>query len=204
MKRAVIKKTTIAAALVVSLCVATVAGSQTRLPAFDQAREWAARGEESRRKWDLGKADASFREALALDPANLNAALGMARLARATFKYAEALRSLNAADAYHHNAPELLAEYGFLYLAAEEPGRARRYFEEALRFDPSSMVLAIGRAGVDLLERDYAVAERRLRECLIRDSKNSRVLLMLARVLVERNQNAEAGAPIRCRVRCPK
>ena len=193
MKRAVINRTTIAAALVVSVCVTAVGNSQNLAPAFDLAREWAARGEESRRKWDLAKAEASFREALALDPANLNAALGMARLARAKFKYAEALRLLNEAARYHPNAPELLSEYGFLYLAAEEPGRSRRYFEEALRFDPSSLALAIGRAGVDLLERDYAAAERRLRECLARGAKNSRVLLMLARVLVEKNQNVEAG-----------
>ena len=194
MKRSGTNRSTIAAALVFSVCAAIVGNSQNRAPAIDVARETAARGEEFRRKWDLAKAEASFREALAIDPANLDAALGMARLARATFKYAEALRLLNEAARYHQNAPELLSEYGFVYLAAEEPGRARRYFEEALRFDPSSLAPAIGRAGVDLLERDYDAAEGRLRACLARGAKNSRVLLMLARVLVEKNQNGEAGA----------
>ena len=194
MKLTVINRIRIAVLLLFSLCVATFADSQSRLATLDKARDSVARGEESRRKWDLAKAETSFREALALDPANLHAALGMARIARARFKYAEELRLLNEASRYHRNAPELLCEYGFLYLAAEEPGRARRYFEEALRFDPSSVALAVGRAGVDLMERDYALAERRLRECLARGARNSRVLMMLARVLVEKNQNLEAGA----------
>jgi tetratricopeptide (TPR) repeat protein len=193
MKRGAIKITTIAAALVFS-CAAIVARSQSTTSSIDLARETATRGEQFRRKWDLAKAEVSFREALALDPANLNAVLGLARLARTTFRYAEALRLLNEASRYHRNAPELLSEYGFVYLAAEEPGRARRYFEEALRFDPSSLASSVGRAGVDLLERDYAAAESRLNAGLARDAKNSRVLLMLARVLVEKNQNVEAGA----------
>ena len=194
MKRGVVSSTTIAAALVFSACATLVVNSQNMPSAIDLARETAVRGEDYRRKWDLGKAEASFREALALDPANLAAAVGLARLARTTFKYADALRLLNEAARYHKNAPELLSEYGNVYLAAEEPGRARRYFEEALRFDPSSLATAVGRAGVDLLERDYAAAEARLRACLARDARNSRVLLMLARVLVEKNQNTEAGA----------
>ena len=111
--------------LLVSMGVAAFADSRDRLPGFDKARDSAARGEEARRKWDLGKDETFFREALALDPANLQAALGMARIARARFKYAEALRLLNEASRYHHNDPEILSEYGFLYLAAEEPGRAR-------------------------------------------------------------------------------
>src|SRR5882672_5068068 len=132
MKRGLFNRNSIAAALVVSVFVTTFAHSQNRAAAFDLAGDWAARGEESRRKWDLAEAETSFREALALDPANLHAELGMARVARVKFKYAEALRFLNEAAKYHHNAPELLSEFGFLYLAAEEPGRARRYFAEAL------------------------------------------------------------------------
>jgi len=57
------------------------------------ASEAARRGEELRRKWELDGAAAAFREALTLDPKNLEAALGLAKIARVRFDYKESLRT---------------------------------------------------------------------------------------------------------------
>jgi tetratricopeptide (TPR) repeat protein len=157
------------------------------------ARDLAASGEQLRRRGNLSKAEAAFREALSLDPTSLAATLGLARTARSRFEYAEALNHLNRVK-HNRDSAELLTEYGFLYLAAEEPTRARGYFDEALKRDQSSISATVGRAGVDLLEREYAKAEARLRDCLKSSPRSSRALVMMGRVLLERNKNNESEA----------
>lgn len=155
------------------------------------------RGEELRRKWNLDAADAAFREAVALEPASLEAVLGLARVGKARLEYARTLGLLNQGASEHPNSPDVLIEYGSVYLAAEEPDRARRYFEEALRISPSDAAGIVGLAGADLLERDYDNATSILRDLLVWESKNSSAHAMLARVLLENNRNAEAAEEAR-------
>ena len=52
-------------------------------PGTDSASEALRRGEDLRRRWDIEGAEAAFRKAATLEPANLEAALGLARIARA-------------------------------------------------------------------------------------------------------------------------
>lgn len=155
------------------------------------------RAEESRRRWNLDAANAAFREAADLEPANLEAVLGLARVARARLEYAEAIALLDQAASEHPGSPEVLIEYGSVYLAAEEPERARRYFESALRVSSSEASGIVGLAGADLLERNYDKATISLRVLLAREPKNTSVLAMLARVLLENNRNAEAAEEAR-------
>jgi tetratricopeptide (TPR) repeat protein len=169
------------------------AAAQTADASRKLADDLVARGEQLRRRGDLPNAENAFREALGLDSANLGATLGLVRTARAKFEYAEALKHLNRVKD-NRDSPELLTEYGFLYLAAEEPKRARGYFDDALKRDRSNIAATVGRAGVDLLEREYPSAEARLRECLMGSPRSSRALVMLGRVLLERNKNSEAEA----------
>lgn len=161
------------------------------------ATEALRRGEEMRRKWNLDSAEAAFREAAALEPASLEAALGLARIARARLEYAHAIRLLDKAASEHPNSADVLNEYGSVYLAAEEPKRARHYFENALRILASDVAAIIGLAGVDLLERDYDRATRSLRQHLAREPQNSHGHAMLARVLLESNKNSEAAEEAR-------
>jgi tetratricopeptide (TPR) repeat protein len=86
----------------------------------------------------------------------------------------------------------VLNEYGSIYLAAEEPERARQFFESALRISSSDTPAIIGLAGVDLLERNYDSATRSLRLCLEREPQNSPAHAMLARALLEMNEESEA------------
>src|SRR5262245_20592405 len=95
------------------------------------------RGEELRHQWNLDAAETAFHEAAALEPSNLEAVLGLARIARARLEFDRALGFLDKATNEHPNAPNVLTEYGSLYLAAEEPQRARRYFENALQIPGS-------------------------------------------------------------------
>jgi tetratricopeptide (TPR) repeat protein len=155
------------------------------------------RAEELRRRWNLEAANVSFREAADLEPANLAAALGLARVARARLEYARAVGLLNQASREHPDSPDVLVEYGSVYLAAEEPERARLYFDTALRISRSDASGIVGLAGVDLLERNYDKATVSLRDLLVREPKNPPALAMLARVLLENNRNAEAAEEAR-------
>jgi tetratricopeptide (TPR) repeat protein len=157
------------------------------------AREAASRAEELRRKWELAAAETAFREAIRLDPASKEAAIGLSRIARIRFDYAEAVRLLDRAARVHPTSAELQAEYGSIYLAAEEPRRALAYYEKAARLDPSLTAVALGRAGVDLLERDYRSAEARLRLHLTDNPQSARALILLSRVLLENNNTREAA-----------
>jgi Tfp pilus assembly protein PilF len=157
------------------------------------AAEALRRGEELRRNWNLDSAEAAFREAATLEPASLDAALGLARIARARIEYAYAISLLDKAASEHPNSTDVLNEYGSVYLAAEEPKRARAYFERALRTSASDIATIIGLAGVLLLERDYDRATQSLRECLAREPQDSHPHAMLARALLESNKTSEAG-----------
>lgn len=188
-------------ALFISLSTAAVSRAQILSSRYDVANdsssalsnEAARRGEGLRRKWNLEGAEAAFREALAFDPNNVAAALGLARIARVRFDYAGAIRLLDKANKSHPGSAELLEEYGEIYLAAEETGRARDYFERALKIDPLMEAAAIGRARVDLLERDYKSAESRLRALVARNPNNSQTRTWLARALIESNRNRDAA-----------
>lgn len=160
---------------------------------INSAREANRRGEELRRKWELAGAEAAFREAAALDPTNLEAALGLARILQARLDYAGAKRLLDQAREFHPQSAEVLACYGWLYLAAEDAARARDYFESAIRLNPSFPEMELGRAGVDLLQRDFKSAQLRLQQIIRRNPEMVRARSMLARALLEESKTDEAA-----------
>jgi tetratricopeptide (TPR) repeat protein len=151
------------------------------------------RGEQLLLKRNLDAADSVFREAAALEPTSLDAELGMVRVARTRLDYPQAINLLNKAAIEHPNSVDVLTEFGAVYLAAEEPGRARRYFETALQLSAWDASAIIGLAGADLLDRDYDRAARSLRALLVREPKNSNAHARLARVLLESSRNSEAA-----------
>jgi len=126
-------------------------------------------------------------------PYRLEAVLGLAREARARLDYAGALRLLDDAARFHGNPTDALVERASIFLDAEDPTRAREFFEAALRKESLSPGAAIGLAGVELLDGNYAGAEAGLRRLLIRDPHNSRGHALLARALLENNKPNEAA-----------
>lgn len=161
------------------------------------ASEALRRGEEFRRKWNLDAAAAAFQQAASLEPSSLAAKLGMARIARVRIEYKHAISLLDQAARENRLSTDVLDEYGSTYLAAEEPERARGYFEGALRVSPSDAPAHIGLAGIDFLERHYDRAAQRLRECIDRNPQNDAAHALLARVLLENNREAEAAEEAR-------
>jgi len=157
------------------------------------ASEALRRGEEFRRKWNLDGAEAAFNEAATPGTASLEAALGLARVARARIEYAHAISLLDKAAEEHPNSVAVLNEYGSIYIAAEEPERARRRFESALRISASDTPAIVGLAAADLLERNYQRAITSLRQCLAREPQNSLAHALLARALLETNRESEAA-----------
>jgi tetratricopeptide (TPR) repeat protein len=185
--------------LLLAFCLSPFAFAQGFVPHADapgerarRAGEAVRRGEALRHQWNLDAAEAAFREAVALDAANLGARLGLSRIARARFDYAAAIQWLDKAKTTNGRSADLLAEYGAVYLAAEDAGHARTYFDSALSLDAANAAAISGRASIDLLERDPQSAEARLRHRLISNPDDSHARAVLARVLIESNRNDEA------------
>jgi len=176
--------------------------SRTRALAFEGpgaklASDALRRGEELRCQWALDAAEAAFLEAAANESTSVEANLGLARIARTKLDYSQALGFLRQIPDADRTSSQVLSEYGMLYVAAEDPKRARHYFEQALQVSANDAAAIIGLASVELLEGDYDRAEARLRGLLARDSTNSQARSMLARVLLENNRNAEATVEAR-------
>jgi Tfp pilus assembly protein PilF len=164
------------------------ADSRTRL-----AVEAVARGQQLLLKGNLDAAEAAFHEAISAEPGRLDAQLGLVRIARMKLDYPLAIALLEKAALEHANSASVLEEFGEVYLAAEEPAQASRYFESALRLSQVDASAIIGLAGADLLERDYDRAARRLRDLLSREPQNSHAHARLARVLLESGNNSMAA-----------
>lgn len=156
------------------------------------ARDAARRGEQLRRSWKTTEAEALFREAATASPTSLEAALGLARIARARFEYKEAIRLLDRAQSAHPLSAELTAEYGLVYLSAEDPARARHYFTKAINLDRDLEAAITGQAGAYLLERDYARADSVINDYLKQNPLSSRAYAVRGRILLETNQADEA------------
>src|SRR5689334_20779196 len=117
------------------------------------AAEALRKGEELRRRWDLDGADREFREAASLNPSSLEAKIGQARIARVRIQYSRAIAVLKNAEMEHPSSSEIFDEYGAVYLAAEEPATARKYFLKVLSISSADSAAKIGLAGVSLLQR---------------------------------------------------
>ena len=150
------------------------------------------RGAELRRKWDLEAAGDAFREAARLEPTNLDAKLGLARIARVRLQYSQALNLLDNAAREHPDTPSLLCEYGSLYLAVEQPDRARNYFERARSIAENNAAI-VGLAAADLLQHDYDRAVRALRDWLGRELDDGSGNALLARALLDSHKENEAA-----------
>jgi tetratricopeptide (TPR) repeat protein len=119
---------------------------------------------------------------------NLDAVLNDAREARQRFDYAGALRLLDKAAPSHKASAELLSAYGSVYLDAEEVQKAQDYFDRALKIKPQFEAAIAGRAAVDVMSRDYKLAETRLRDYLAQNPQSSRAHALLGLVHFENNR----------------
>lgn len=128
------------------------------------------------------------------DLLSLEATLNDSKAARARFDFAESLHLLSQAAKFHKSSAALFTEYGNLYLDAEAIDQAESYFNKALMIQPSHEAAMVGRAGVDLLRRDYTGAETRLRALLARNPHSAFIRTALARVLFDSNQTDTAAA----------
>ena len=125
---------------------------------------------------------------------HLEAVLGLARAARARFDYVGALRLLDEAARNSRSQVKVLVERGEIFLDAEDLARAREFFEAALLEDSSNAEALVGLAGVELLDRNYAAAEARLRLLLTRKPQHTSAHSLLSRVLLETDNPNEAAA----------
>src|SRR5437588_1037602 len=157
------------------------------------AAEAIARGQQLFLKGNLDAAEAAFHEATSADPGRLDAQFGFVRVARTKLDYPQAIALLEKASLEHPNSTAVLEEFGEVYLAAEEPARASRYFESALRLSQVDASAIVGLAGAHLLLREYDRAAQILRDLLSREPQNSHAHARLARALLESGNNREAA-----------
>src|SRR5262245_45242344 len=126
------------------------------------------------------------------DLVNLRATLTDARQARERFAYKDALLILDRASRNYKNSADLLAEYGYIWLDAEDMERAVGFFDRALKMQPTCERAVAGRAAADLMRRDFASAETRLRDFLSNNPQSSIARATLARVYFESDRTADA------------
>ena len=146
--------------------------SQAVVPAqVALARLYLARGDAT--------AAASFAaQAIRTQPASGSAHLFMARamLAQGNLKYAESELQLilNLAGA----PPEVHTTMASLYLAKHDVPLARQSFAKALQIDPMSVDALAGLINIDVTEKKFADARRRVEARLAIDPRNPQVLLL--------------------------
>lgn len=128
------------------------------------------------------------------DSTSFETTLQRAQDARLKFDYAGALRLLDQTAKADRVSPELLNEYGMIYLDAEEPQHAADYFDRVLKVKPDDEKAFAGRVMVDLMNREYKKAESKLQEYLSRHPQSSRAHAVLANTHFENNQIEEAEA----------
>lgn len=127
----------------------------------------------------------------------IESAVAQAKTRAAEFDYAAAIQVLDRASKFYPDSPELLCESGRIFVSAEDPDRAQRYFTRALSADKNSVEAELGIASVEALNHQYSQAQSRLKALLSKDGVDdyfrSRVHESLARVFVQLGDNSAAA-----------
>jgi len=151
------------------------------------------RAEELFKQWRLGEAEATFRAVLERDGKNLRSLIGLARIEQTKYNYLKAESLLERAVSVDEDNPELIAAFGELQLAVEEPEKASKYFSRALQAAPSYNLARVGQARADFMLRDYNKAEKLLKQVISQDGTNAPARALLANIYLEANQNDRAA-----------
>jgi len=126
---------------------------------------------------------------------NAEAWAHLAHDALTRFDYRGALELLDRASITYPESPVLLAEYGSVYLKAEEPERALEFLDRAVRLDPESPAAMLGEAEAYLLERDYLAVQDLLKRLFSHPHPNKSVSIahvLLSRLCMETGKQAQA------------
>jgi len=108
-------------------------------------------------------------------------------------------KALAAADALIKKQPKSAVGYnakGGVQLARNDVKGARASFDKALSVDPNFRLAAVNLVRVDVLEKDYASARKRLDALLEKNKNDVGALLALADVLVLSNAPATEVTPV--------
>jgi tetratricopeptide (TPR) repeat protein len=130
-------------ALLGGLCLATPIAGNAGLSAMavqdstaPSPAQLVERGDRLRRGGHLSEAMAAYRRALAVDPANAEAAVGLARALAATGRYSEALQAYDALLSAHPNNYDALQGKAFVLYWTHRWAEARSIFEELQKKNP--------------------------------------------------------------------
>jgi putative PEP-CTERM system TPR-repeat lipoprotein len=139
------------------------------------------------------KAEANLRDAIRLDSKAPLPKIGLARLLVEKNR-AEATALVDEVIATNPRLPDALQAKGELMLANGKRDDALRYFNDALKIDPNSLVTRLSRAGLYIDKGDYAAADSDLSPILKVAPDNIRANYLRALEDAKRQQYAAAEA----------
>lgn len=138
------------------------------------------------------EAEACFRQAVALDPRNLGALLGLARIALLQERAEEAMPLLDRALSAHPEHPEALALIGMYWMAKASFDRAIETLERARAFGPALPLVHLHLGKCYSAVRRFGPAEESLRQSLCLTPFNCEAHTQLGLVQAETGRLKEA------------
>ena len=175
--------------------------AETTWPGAPQPRIWL--GDLYLEQGDGAAAEQKYRQALAVDPRQVQALAGLARIARLRDDHAHALEHIDAAIAIEPDNAQWLAQRGATLYDAQRFEAGVEAYEQALRIvaagpspavDPNHLraQVHLGRGMVLARSQQDAPAEAELRQAIGLEPANSRHSVQLARLLVAQGRLEEA------------
>jgi Flp pilus assembly protein TadD len=144
------------------------------------------------KKGDLNRAEEKYLQALAVQQGNVEAVLGLARVAQNRGDAKNTLAYLARARELAANSPELLYKIGMAALGLKIYDEAQGALEQAVRFKPNdaSYLTALGAAW--LKKADLLTSEQNFRRAIELQPDNPQTQLYLGYVLYKQKKFSEA------------
>jgi putative PEP-CTERM system TPR-repeat lipoprotein len=145
------------------------------------------------RSGQLGPAVQALEAALAADPGHRPAATALVGLYAAAGQGARALVIAQALASRHPAEAAVQQLLGSAWQANGKPAQARTAFERARTLDPRSGAPELDLARLDITERAFEPARKRLDALLLRDPLHLEAMLEMARLMQAQERMAEAA-----------
>ncbi|MES2018685.1 MAG: XrtA/PEP-CTERM system TPR-repeat protein PrsT [Pseudomonadota bacterium] len=138
------------------------------------------------------EAVANMEAAAALDPKSQQAGTALVRTALSLKQYDKAMSAVLALEKQQPANALVQNMKGGVFLALKDPAHAREAFGKAIALQPTYFPAVANLAQLDVNEKKFADADKRLQEFLKTDKKHIGAMTALAELAATQGKNAEA------------
>jgi Flp pilus assembly protein TadD len=171
-------------------CVALIA--EARRTSQPTPALLAVLGDAYLKQGETGKAEESYRQALAAQANNADALLGMAMVSQVKGDAQSASAYLSRARVLVADSPELLYRYAVVALKSEQFDDARSSLERAVQLKPDEAAYLVALGAVWLKKPDLFESERVFRRALELQPDNAQAQMYLGYILLKQKKYPEA------------